>query len=188
MNLVFFLEEGSAKCMLEIIAPKILNNVNIEIHYYVFQGKQDLEKQIKLKIQYWGKPDTVFLVMRDKDSGDCKEIKKNLLQKIEDTGKIDNSLVRIACHELESFYLGDLLAVEKGLLVANLSKKQNKTKYRNPDNLANAKQELKKIAKNYTEVGGSRKIAPHLKLDDSNRSTSFKFLISGIHKLCNTTS
>ncbi len=96
------------------------------------------------------------------------------------------SIVRIACHELESFYLGDLTAVEKGLSINNLSKKQNRTKFKNPDNLNNAKEELQKIAANYQQISGAKSIAPHLKLDNSNKSISFNFLVSGVQKLCNS--
>lgn len=184
MNLIFFLEELSAKKMLEIIAPKLLDN-NIKPIYITFKGKQDLEKQIENKLRDWKNPNTVFLIMRDKDSGDCKKIKQNLLTKVIASGKQESSLVRIACHELESFYLGDLLAVEKAFSLNNLSKKQDKTKYRDPDSLTNAKEELKKIVQNYQTVSGSESIAPYLKLDGSNKSTSFNFLISGIQKLCN---
>jgi len=184
MTLVCFLEEGSAKAMLNIILPKILPTEFSHL-CIAFEGKQDLEKQIASKIQHWNKPDTVFLIMRDKDSGDCKKIKSELLEKIKTTDKISSSLVRIACHELESFYLGDLLAVEQGLSIANLSKKQRKEKYRNPDNLANPKQELQKITnEEYQPISGSKAIAPHLKLDDSNTSTSFNALLSGVKKLC----
>ena len=50
---------------------------------------------------------------RDKDSGDCRSIKRKMAQKVQNSGKMDKTLIRIACHELESFYLGDLSAVEK---------------------------------------------------------------------------
>jgi hypothetical protein len=184
MILVFFLEELSAKKMLEVIVPKILNNITTI--YITFQGKQDLEKNIELKLKNWNVPNAKFLIMRDKDSGNCKEIKQNLLEKIQNSGKENSSLVRIACHELESFYLGDLSAVGDAFNLNNISKNQDKKKYRNPDNLTNAKEELKKVINNYAEISGSKKISPFLKLDNSNKSVSFNFLISGIQKLCNT--
>jgi len=184
MNLVCFTEEESAKEMLEIILRRIFLD-NISFIVISFEGKSDLDKQIEKKIKNWNTPDTVFLIMRDQDSGNCKIIKQDLLAKIENTGKKNNSLVRIACHELESFYLGDLLAVEKAFSLKNIAKKQSKVNYKNPDNLNNAKQELRKIAKNYQPISGSKLISPYLKLNNSNKSTSFNILISGIQKLCN---
>lgn len=77
-NIVFFLEELSAKEMLKIIVPKIIPH-SIEPFYFSFEGKQDLEKNIKIKIQGWRRPNTFFLVMRDKDSENCFEVKKRLV-------------------------------------------------------------------------------------------------------------
>lgn len=91
-------------------------------------------------------------------------------------------MIRIACHELESFYLGDLAAVKQTYGIRLPS--QQTRKYRTPDALANAADELKRITKQeYQKVDGSRRIAEHMKLDGSNSSTSFNILISGIQRL-----
>lgn len=182
MQLVCFTEERSAKIMLEIILPKLIPSIETKV--INFEGKQDLEKNIENKIRLWKTLDTVFLVTRDQDSGDCKLIKENLLEKVTSSEKDNISLIRIACHELESFYLGDLLAVETGMNIANLSKEQNKKKLRTPDKIVGAKEELQKIAKTYQPVSGSRNISKYLNLDGNNKSISFNFLISGIRKLC----
>lgn len=183
MNLVFLLEERSAEEMLKGVLPKLLP-AHINTRYLVFEGKQDLEKQLQKRLQGWRLPNTVFLVMRDKDGGDGPIIKQQLMQKVIDSGKQQATLVRIACTELESFYLGDLNAVEHGLGIANLAKKQNDKKYRTPDVLSNAAQELKRLTQNqYEKVSGSRAISAFLKVDGSNRSHSFNVLLTGINKL-----
>jgi LAS superfamily LD-carboxypeptidase LdcB len=183
MNLVFLLEERSAEEMLKGVLPKLLP-AHINTRYLVFEGKQDLEKQLQKRLQGWRLPNTVFLVMRDKDGGDGPSIKQQLMQKVIDSGKQQATLVRIACTELESFYLGDLNAVEHGLGIANLAKKQNDKKYRTPDVLSNAAQELKRLTQNqYEKVSGSRAISAFLKVDGSNRSHSFNVLLTGINKL-----
>ncbi len=168
--------------MLKIILPKLIPNIKTTV--INFQGKQDLEKNIENKLKFWKTPDTVFLVTREQDSGDCQVIKEGLLQKVISSGKENVSLIRIACHELENFYLGDLLAVETGMGIANLSKRKNKKKFRTPDTILRAKEELQKIAKTYQPVSGSRNISKCLNLDGNNKSISFNFLISGIRKLC----
>lgn len=179
--MIFLLEESSAKAMIDTIMPKLLPDI---VHKSIaFEGKQDLEKQLLRKLRAWKTPNTVFLIMRDQDSGNCKEIKQNLLNIVKNSGKTMVSLVRVVCHELESFYLGDLLAVELELKVNNLAKKQNKSKFRTPDTLSNSKQELKKVAKNYQQISGSEAIAQYLRLDGSNKSISFNMLINGIIKL-----
>jgi hypothetical protein len=180
-TIVFFLEEPSAREMLAGILPRILPE-HIQIRYFVFQGKQDLEKNLKKKLRGWRMPDSVFVVMRDQDSGDCKAIKARLTDLCREAGK-EGILVRVACRELESFYLGDLAAVEQGLGLKGLKAQQQWKKFRNPDVLGNPAEELFRLTRNrYDKVAGSRAIAPYLSLE-ANCSRSFQVLLSGIRKL-----
>lgn len=182
-HLVIFLEEPSAKEMLKGLLPRLLPE-NINPIYVVFEGKQDLEKRFHLQLRAWLAPDAIFVVMRDQDSGDCVVIKQNLVQKCINAGKPD-TLVRIACHELESWYLGDLKAIEQAVGPNGLSAKQGKRKFRTPDTMANPSEELKKLSPQYQKVSGSRAIGPLLDIDN-NRSTSFNIFISGIRRLVTT--
>jgi hypothetical protein len=169
--------------MLKVLFSRIGVPKNISIRYVIFEGKQDLEKQIERKLRGWRQKDTFFLILRDQDADDCIVIKAALKAKAAAAGKIGRTIVRIACCELESFYLGDLAAVEQGLKLSNIASLQRKRKYREPDKLADAAQELGRLTKHqYQKIHGARSIAPFLKLDDSNMSTSFKMLLSGIHK------
>jgi len=180
-TIVFFLEEPSAREMLEGLLPRLLPQGFIR-RYVVFRGKQDLEKQLEKRLRGWQLPDSVFVVMRDQDSGDCHDVKARLVELCRRTGR-DEALVRVACRELESFYLGDLEAVEKGLELRGLAVRQDHRKFRAPDGLGNPSNELFKLTGNlYQKVSGSRAIAPHLRLN-GNRSHSFNVLVSGIKKL-----
>ena len=179
-TLVFLLEEKSAEEMLKGILPKILPP-DVSPIFITFEGKSDLDNNVERKIRGWRTPDSYFVVMRDQDSADCRLVKDHLVQKCISAGRRD-VLVRIACHELESFYLGDLAAVEQAYSL-HLSSQRSK-KYRTPDVLANAADELRKITKSeYQKIDGARRIAEHLKLDGSNCSTSFNMLISGVQRL-----
>lgn len=179
MKLVFFLEEPSAQVMLEGILPIIA--AGHEWQCVVFDGKQDLERQLSRKLRAWiPTQDTRFIILRDQDSADCVMVKKQLQKICTGSGKSD-VLIRIACHELESFYLGDLSAVGRAF-GKNLAKFQKNRKFRQPDNLNNAKQELKKLVPEYQEISGSRRIAPLL-LQQDNTSPSFNILVSGIQYL-----
>jgi hypothetical protein len=178
--LVCFLEEPSAKEMLKGVLPRLLPD--IECTYIVFEGKQDLEKQLERKLKNWLKPDSVFLVMRDQDSADCKAVKERLTDICRKAGKRD-ALVRIACRELESFYFGDLRAVEMGLGLTGLSKNQRKSKYRKPDSIINPCMEFEKLTEGtYQHIMGSRNISPHMSLE-GNTSHSFNALLTGIQRL-----
>jgi hypothetical protein len=180
-TIVFCLEEPSAREMLKGVLPGILPET-VSPHYIVFQGKQDMEKQLKKRIRGWCKPNSKFVVMRDQDSADCHDVKAKLAGLCRDAGQPD-ALVRIACHELESFYLGDLTAVEKGLKVTNIARRQNSSKFRDPDHLVNPDMEMERITANkYQKVSGSRAIGRHLHLNN-NRSKSFMALITGIKQL-----
>jgi len=183
-TLVFFLEEPSAKAMLEGIMPRILPQQWL-VRYIVFQGKQDLEKNLAQKIHHWQMPNSVFVVMRDQDSGDCRAIKSRL-NRLCEGGKDKCILIRIACRELESFYLGDLAAVEQGLNLSGLRNLQQKKKYRNPDNLGSPSNELSALTGDaYHKLSGSRAIAPFMALDH-NCSKSFQALLAGIQKMVAT--
>lgn len=180
-ELVFLLEEPSAQEMLKGFLPKILPE-NVTFRTIPFEGKSDLENRLERKLEGYLDPNAKFIVLRDKDAGDCHIIKQRLLKKCQNSGR-RNYLVRIACHELESWYLADLQAVERGMNKSGLTKKQNKAKFRNPDQLANAAQELERLVPEYQKISGSRQIAPYL--DPANtRSHSFKVFVQGVQKMC----
>lgn len=180
-TLVFCLEEPSAKEMLQGVLPRMLPDI-VTPRFIIFRGKQDLEKQLVKRLRGWRTPNTQFVVMRDQDAADCHDVKEKLVQMCKQAGKPD-TLVRVACRELESFYLGDLTAVETGLELHGIAKKQNSSKFRDPDHLASPVQEIYNLTENkYQKMSGSRAIGPHLQLTD-NRSKSFLALITGIKRL-----
>ncbi len=180
-QIIFLLEERSMSEMLNVLLPRIIPE-NITYKCIAHEGKQNLEKSIPRKLTAL-KNTKRFIILRDKDSGDCIKIKQNLAQLCQQANRQD-TLIRIPCHELEAWFLGDLEAVEKGFKIkqGELSKLQNKKKYRNPDNIGSPKQELRKLVNNYQPINGSRTIAKHLNLD-SNNSKSFQVFIQGLKKV-----
>ena len=180
-ELVFFLEEESAKVMLQSIVAKLqLEQQDIATRYIVFEGKQHLDQNLERKLRGYVNPQARFIVLRDQDGSDCKTLKSKLAAICKKARK--TAVIRIACHELEAFYLADLKAVELGLGISSLASKQHQAKYRNPDSLPNAAQELEKLtAHRYQKIAGSRAIAPHLDLTNT-RSASFRNLVSAIRK------
>lgn len=182
-ELVFFLEEPSAKALLERLLPRFLD-ASITARYISFEGKQDLERQLERRLRGYINPDARFLIMRDQDShSDCKRLKSGLVEKCERAGKVGTFLVRIVCRELETFYLADLAAVEQGLHSAGLTKHQDTAKFRTPDHLGSPSRELAILTSGkYQKISGSRAIAPHLSIDNA-RSSSFLNLIGGVKRL-----
>ena len=181
-TLVVFTEEMSAKVMLESLLPRLLPEPAWSFRCVAFEGKQHLEKQLPIKLKGWRTPNTHFIVLRDQDGGQCKTIKKKI-KDICAAAQKPNTLVRIVCRELESWYLRDLEAVESALQIDGLRTLQEKAQYRKPDKIPCPSKELKRVTKNrYQKVSGSRLIGEHLRLDNS-RSTSFKHFISGVRRI-----
>ena len=181
-ELVFLLEEPSAKALLEVLLPRFLNPT-ITLRFIPFEGKQDLDRQLERKLRGYRNPEARFLVLRDQDSADCGKIKAQLLAKCANAGRAATALVRIACRELETFYLADLAAVEAVYGFSGLVAQQEKAKFRAPDYLGSPSQELLTLTRyQYQKISGSRQIGEYLQ-PDNTRSVSFKHLIAGIRRL-----
>lgn len=179
-TLVAFLEEPSAAAFLKAVLPSLLPS-DWTLKCISFEGKQDLEKNLERKLRGWLNPDSSFLVMRDRDSEDCRVVKMRLVDICRRAGR-PQTIVRIACGELESFYLGDLDAVSKALDCRVPSNGQ--AKFRDPDRLNNAADELKRLTRGtYQKISGSRMIGCHLRTDGTNRSHSFNVLLDGVRRL-----
>ncbi|MBF0611301.1 MAG: DUF4276 family protein [Magnetococcales bacterium] len=177
MQLVFFLEELSAKELLKELLPRLVPN-HVTLQFVVFEGKQDLEKQLPRKLRQWHLPDCRFVVLRDRDAGNCYAIKGKLRALCDDAGRED-VLIRIACRELESWYLGDLASVAKALDAESVAAQQGNRKYREPDALDNPYQELCRLAPTYQKVAGSRELGKVMDWKN-NHSHSFNVFINGV--------
>ena len=182
-ELVFLLEEASAKAMLNALLPRMLD-ARLTYRLIPFEGKQDLEKQLTRKIRAFQNPHARFIVLRDQDSQpDCTQLKQQLLSLCEAAGKSADCLVRIACRELETFYLADLLAVEQALGIKGLARQQASRKFKAPDGLGSPSRELKMLTGQcYEKVSGSRRIGEFLQIDNP-RSPSFANLIKAIRRM-----
>lgn len=180
MKLVFLLEEPSMKELLDIILPKILKDRNIEFKTIPHSGKSDLKQSIKNKLQSWNEEGVKFVIVQDKDSNDCIRLKDELKEICQDANRPD-TLIRIACTELESWYFGDLKAIEQAY-EKDLSKISRKSKFRNPDNLANAKEELQKLIPYHQQISGARLIGNHFNIEQ-NSSYSFNVFVVGVKRV-----
>ena len=182
LNLVFMLEEESARHLLEALLPRILGEFS-SINYKCIphQGKSDLEKSIPRKLKTWCQPNTFFIILHDQDSHDCKELKQKLLE-ICAKQRERLPLIRIACRELEAWYFGDLDAVEKAFPKFKADKHRNKSKYRNPDDIDRPSKELQRIAKGFHKSIAAREVPQYMDVEN-NSSKSFHHLVTGVQKL-----
>ena len=97
-ELVFLLEEESASAMLQGLLPRMLDP-RVQPRVMVFEGKQDLERQMVKRLRGYLNPQARFIVLRDQDSTpDCRLVKARLQALCAKAGRDAVSLVRIACH------------------------------------------------------------------------------------------
>ena len=183
-EIVFMLEEESAaNCIRALWGKMFVDRTDIRPVYICFEGKQDLEKELPRKLSGYRNSEASFIVLRDQDSGDCLALKKKLTDICHKNSHGRPYYVRIACHELESWFLAQLEAVERAYDIPGLAGKQGKRKYRQPDNLNNACQELESATNyQYSKKSGARLIGNHLN-PEGDRSGSYKHFIAALRKL-----
>jgi len=178
-------EEPSMKNALEIILPRILPTpfeLGINCFIRPHQGKTDLQKSIPRKVRaYQYFPQAVkLIVVPDQDSNDCLHLKQELVKLVKQENDKQPLLVRIACRELENWYLGDMQAIEAIYPTFKAVKYQGKAKYRDSDNVFAAK-DLERLIKDFAKGFASKHIPTFMKIDDNN-STSFNQFVSGVKK------
>jgi len=178
--LVIFVEEESMKVTLDLLIATLgLDASRIQILPH--QGVQDLERSVRNKLPNWNAPNTLFLILRDNDNGNCTDRKANLMQIARNAGKSANTTIRIVCQELEAWFLGDPVALEKaGYLDQGLRPQSVRG---NPDNINNPSDILMRLSnKGPGKVMRARDIAQHMDPEDNN-STSFGHTVESLKRL-----
>jgi hypothetical protein len=183
-------EEPSIKEVLNVILPKILSDKwKLDENYFIrpHEGKSDLKKSIPKKVTAFSSSPYEkigIVIIQDQDSHDCKILKTEILELCEQNNKNQSCeiLVRIVCRELESWYLGDMEAIEKAYPKFKAKNYATKSKFRTPDNLNNSQEEIEKILPEFTKIDSAKRIAPHLNTDilSTNKSISFNIFLKGI--------
>jgi len=182
-RIVFLLEEYSMKVFLEALLPRCFPDLGFLCIYH--EGKNDLEKSIPRKLRAWQEPGVRFVVIRDNDGANCHEVKARLLALCRE-GRREDTLVRIACQELEAWYIGDAGALADAFSDEGLRGIARKAKYRDPDAVVSPSVELKKLVPEFQKVSGARAIAPRISRT-ANRSRSFHVLLEGLDRLAQET-
>ena len=176
-RIVFLLEEKSMEVFLESLLNRWFPTMNFICISH--DGKNDLWKSIPIKLRSWKEPGVRFVVVQDNDGGDCIELKQKLLDRCRKSGRED-SIVRIACQELEAWYLGDVDALVDAY--GSLRSKLSAATRRAPDDVPSPSREVQRLLPNFTKVGGARRMG--VRVDPtSNRSASFRVLFRTLEQL-----
>ncbi|WP_425059916.1 DUF4276 family protein [Sporomusa carbonis] len=145
------------------------------------KGKRIWTGSIATKLRAWREPGVRFIIVRDNDNAVCPAIKDRIYQACCDAGRPD-TVVRLACQELESWYIGDLSALAKAYGVNGVDTPGNRKRYANPDGWQKPSVEVQRLIPAFQKLDGARRIAPHL-LPGNNASHSFRIFLAGISRV-----
>jgi hypothetical protein len=159
--IVFLTEEESMKVTLDKIISRFWPDKVSGVDWITlaFQGKSDLEKNIARKMNSWKYGTPHFLILRDRDGSDCMLLKERLSE-IAAEGSHPFT-VRVVCNELESWFLGELDAIEAVCPSSRASGLKGAAKFRVPDDIVNASQEIERLVNIMGKVGRAAAIASH---------------------------
>ena len=137
-------------------------------------------------------PEARFIVLVDKDSRDCRQLKREILDlaQKECPAQVERLLVRIACRELEAWHLGDVDALRKAYPTTR-DAKWRKIERRDPDPDIDRPPYPSVILRNlpdFTKRDAARKMGDILgrkwaENANGNRSASFRYFVSGVMKM-----
>lgn len=178
-RVIFLLEEYSMKALLDGLLPRLFPDLSFQCVPH--DGKDDLEKSIPRKLRGWREPGVRFVIVRDNDRGDCKALKEHLRGLCSVRQNV-HCLIRVACQELEAWYLGEPDALAEAFRKESLREIGSRARFRRPDAVPYPASELAKLVPQYQKVSGSRALADHL-TRERNRSPSFHAMINGVERL-----
>ena len=144
------------------------------------EGKSDLDRSIPRKLQAWKEPGVRFIVVRDNDNANCLELKRRLLALCQGAGRPD-TLVRLVCQELESWFIGDLEALGQAF-EQSLNTPKNRKRFLDPDGWQKPSVELERIVPSFQKRSGARAMSQRLRID-GNKSRSFQHFVSGVSRV-----
>lgn len=157
-----------------------------------YNGKEDLTRNLAKVVPSWAKRAKCIVILLDRDHQDCITLKYSVLSKLK--GCTCPCFVRLACRELESWFLGDMEAIAKCSTRFNQARYKNKAKFRNVDELpTKPSDELEKLLPDWEEryFGSKPKFAEQMgkviSLEpDLNCSHSFKVFLRTLSSLKNS--
>ena len=175
-RIVFLLEERSMKVLLDGLLPRLFPDLPFQCVPH--KGKRDLQRSIPRKLRAWREPGVRFVVILDNDGSDCEQLKAKLKQLCNQNGRAD-TLIRIACQELEAWYLGEPAALADAFDKPGLQNLGRQARFRDPDALRRPAVEIERLIPEFNKRSGARRMARHL-TRERNRSSSFRALMEGI--------
>lgn len=182
-RLIFLLEEPSMKALLDGLLPRLFPGWEPETHFKCVphQGKSDLDASVPRKLNAWRIPGDRFVIVRDNDNAKCTDIKQRYLAICHAAGRPD-TLVRLVCQELESWYIGDLQALAEAFDNPKLDTPAQRKRFTHPDEWEKPSAEVARLVPGFQKIGGARSMAQCLQVE-GNRSRSFQVFVDGVRRV-----
>lgn len=189
--MIFFLvEEYSMKKFLEGILSRLefeANKFEIKAH----NGKGDLIANLDKIVPTLSKRAQRIIVILDQDKQNCIELKDKIRGKMVKCSC--DYTIRIACYELEAWFLGDMHAIAQCSDIFKVQRFQNKEKYRDVDNVQKPSDAIRQIVPDWQKKYGSKskfseRIATEISLkpkdsEGANRSHSFHIFLDTLRNI-----
>jgi hypothetical protein len=188
--IIFLVEDYSMRKFLEGILPRLgFKEDFFEIKHH--RGKEDLISNLRQIIPSLSKRAQQIIVIIDQDKQDCVVLKDKIKKKMAYCSC--EYKIRIACYELEAWFLGDMEAIAKCSSRFKAGFFQGKKKYRDIDNIEKPSRVIEEIVSDWKERYASKPqfaktIAPFVSLErknfkKANRSHSFQVLLETLYEL-----
>lgn len=182
-RIIFLLEEPSMRVLLDELLPRLFPGWVDGQHFQCIphEGKSDLDRSIPRKLASWRIPGDRFVIVRDNDNADCIHLKARLRSLCERSGRSE-TLIRLVCQELESWYLGDLAVLAAAFHLPKLDTPANRKRFAHPDDWQKPSLEVKRLAPTFHKISGARAAARYLR-PENNRSKSLQVFVAGVRRL-----
>lgn len=183
-RLIFLLEEPSMKQLLEGLLPRLMPGWVAGQHFLCVphEGKTDLDRSVPRKLAAWRVPGDRFVLLRDADSAPCLALKVKLTQLCLNSGRGD-TLVRLVCQELESWYLGDLDALACAYQDQRVCAPAARKRFGDPDSWAKPSVEVQRMLPTFQKGQAAQRMGKVLACAAENRSRSFQVFLAGVRRV-----
>ena len=182
-RIVFLLEEPSMRALLDRWLPRLFPGWIDGQHFQCVphEGKSDLDRSVARKLAAWRIPGDRFVIVRDNDNANCIDVKSRLQSLCAQGGRPD-TLVRLACQELESWYLGDLKALAAAFDTPKADTPALRKRFVRPDEWHKPSAEVKRLVPGFQKISGARVMGGHLDAAE-NRSRSLTVFVDGVRRV-----
>lgn len=182
-RLIFLVEEPSMKALLDSLLPRLFPGwiAGQDFLCVPHEGKSDLDRSVPIKLRAWREPGVRFVIVRDNDNDDCLALKSRLTQVCKTCNRPD-TLIRLVCQELKSWYIGDPAALARAFNDQKLNTQTLRQRFAEPDTWQKPASELRRLIPSFQKIGSARLMAKHLDAAN-NRSPSFQVFVNGVSRV-----